>query len=62
MSITIDVSEDLESYKNELNKLLQTLEKEINLIQISNDSIPKAKFREIESLLTSSENNVRALK
>ena len=57
MNVTIDVSEDLESYKSELDDILQRIESDLKMISQS-DSVPKSKFNQIEIDIKSAETNV----
>jgi hypothetical protein len=58
MAIKLDLSENLTSYKSDLEKGLSTLETEINSISISLSAIPKSQILNIENIITESQNNV----
>jgi Txe/YoeB family toxin of Txe-Axe toxin-antitoxin module len=49
MNVTIDVSEDLQAYQNDLNKLVSKVDKELNSIRSTNAPTAKSKFYELES-------------
>lgn len=57
MNVTIDVSEDLESYKVELEATLQKIEFELKQIS-QTDSVPKTRFNQIDIDIRSAETNV----
>lgn len=58
MNVKIDVSEDLNTYKSELNSLLINLEKELRKIAISDQPVLKTKFFEIKKNIDSCNTNV----
>lgn len=59
MNIKIDVSEDLESYKNELDTTLCKLERELNSMSQSNKNYEKGVFNELDININICDNNVR---
>lgn len=59
MSIKLDITEGVESYKEDVEKDLETLEMEINSIAISLAAITKPQIHKIENLFTECENNVK---
>jgi hypothetical protein len=61
MTTKIDFSENLTSYSQEFEKILDKLETEINSIKISLTPISKKQLKEIDSLMTESENNIKQI-
>ncbi len=59
MNPTIDVTEELENYKKDLESSLYQIENDLREISLSTDPTQKSKFNEIEIELKSSESNVR---
>ncbi len=58
MSFKMEISENFNSYKIDLEKSLSKLETEINSISMTLNSIDTNKNDKIESLIRESENNV----
>lgn len=59
MSIKLDLSESLTSYKDDVERNISHLDTELNSISISLSAIPKHQIYKIENLITECENNVR---
>ncbi len=58
MSVKLEFSENIQSYRDEINTDLSQIETEINSISLTLDAIPKHQINKIEKLLTDCENNV----
>jgi hypothetical protein len=61
MSVKIDLSENIASYKEDLDRDLSLLETELNSISLSLSTIPKTQIYKIDNLLTECDNNVIVL-
>ena len=58
MSIKLDLSEELTTYKTDLDKALSIIENELNSLNITLTPISKNQITYIEQLLKDSESNV----
>jgi len=58
MSFKMEISENLNSYKSDIERSLSKLETEINAIAMTLGAIDLKKGDKIESLIRESENNV----
>jgi hypothetical protein len=61
MSIKLDLSEELTTYRNDLEKALSILENELNSFNITLTPMTKSQLIKIEQLLKDSESNVRKI-
>jgi len=62
MSIKLDKSESIDSYKDDLEKSLSSIETELNSISISLNVISKTQLNKIQNLFTECDNNVNKIK
>jgi hypothetical protein len=58
MAIKLEISENLSSYKEDLENDINSIETELNSINISLNSIPKHQIIKIEDHFSQCENNV----
>ena len=58
MSIKLDLSENISSYKEDIERDFSILEIELNSISITLNSISKSQILKIENLFKECENNV----
>jgi hypothetical protein len=58
MSIKLDVSDDFDSYKEELDRDLMTIQDEIASHKLTLEAMPKSTVNLINDLFSNSDNNV----
>jgi hypothetical protein len=58
MSVKLDLSENITSYEEDLERDFSELDIELNAISLSLNAIPKHQINKIDNLLVECENNV----